>query len=753
MIAVPTTRRTRHVAWATYVGLTVLSVLAVYMLWIAEEKPSKQEAAKRWEKGAPIGEAFRPPDLGVSAAEPNAAPSEAAPAMNLAMVSKPVPKFLRFPSTDVATMANGVMAVQAEQTEAEPAFTLPAFPQTPEAESVDPRAESPAVAAPEVVTPPAEPAFVAAAPSATSPQSAAPQPSAIEPAASPATVAAPRSAPLMMPPAAAPPPSYAPAHSFVAEAPPPASPSVAPPSMVMAPPAAIVPEVVPSVPLGEGAPSALPTQIPDPWTDLLPSASLPPPEAATISIDDARYMALRNNKDIAVLGFMPQVASAAIGVEEAVFDPVFGVNTQGGHYFRQTSTLINALGTGIPTLNTTFWNSPAGLNQIYLEKLFVTGGKAQIGVGQTMTSYSPTGDFVTVNPAWQSTLNLILEQPLFRGRGAIATEAPLRIARANQNQSWNSFQALVNQILRDAEAAYWETSEAYREFQLRDLSLAQALRTLDREQERMRIGEGAIPDVAQAQEHVEEVRIERADTEKRYIIAQRELRRIMGVPPDDPRPIVPATMAGDAPLVVDWGAGVQQAMGRPELNAQRAVVEAADVEYRRRINGLQPDLAVRAIYSVSGLDSQYDGSWSSLGSWDYNDWTAGVIYKRPFGRRADQSFAQRAQSVLSMETARLRQLEHEVTYQLAGALDDLQAAERLLVLHRRRRDAAAVQLEARRELYFEGRASLRDQVDAEDRYTDAMIEEAAARVDYQRAITRWNFARGAINDSTLAVAE
>ena len=106
-----------------------------------------------------------------------------------------------------------------------------------------------------------------------------------------------------------------------------------------------------------------------------------------------------------------------------------------------------------------------------------------------------------------------------------------------------------------------------------------------------------------------------------------------------------------------------------------------------------------------------------------------------------------------MESARLRQLEHEVTYQLAGALDDMQAAERLLTLHRRRRDAAAVQLEARRELYFEGRASLRDQVDAEDRYTDAMIEEAAARVDYQRAITRWNFARGAIGDASLQVSE
>ena len=744
MIAVPTTRRPRHVAWATYVGLTALSVLAGYMLWTAEEKTSKQEAVKQRSNSAPMGEAFRPLVPDDSASERMVALPEAGLTTNVAMVSRPAPKFLRFPDAEVSTTSGGVVPAQAEQSEPESTFTLPAFPQSPEPATVEPRIES-SSAVPEVAMPPAEaePSFVATAPERTAPQLAAAPPTA-----PPVAVLAPRSEPLSMPQASASFPEVSP-HDVL---PPHAQLPAAPQAIVMAPPAAMVPETVPSTPLADGAPTAMPSQIPDPWTDLSPAASLPPPEAATISIDDARYMALRNNKDIAVLGFVPQVAGATIGVEEAVFDPVFNINTQGGHYFRQTSTLINSLGTDIPTLNTTFWNSPAGLNQVYLEKLFVTGGRAQVGVGQTLASYSPTGDFVTINPAWQSTLNLILEQPLFRGRGAVATEAPLRIARANQNQSWHSFQALVNQILRDAEAAYWETSEAYREFQLRDLSLAQALRTLDREQERMRIGEGAIPDVAQAQEHVEEVRIERADTETRYIIAQRELRRIMGVPPDDPRPIIPATIAGDAPLVVDWQAGVQQAMGRPELGAQRAVVEAADVEYRRRLNGLQPDLAVRAIYSVSGLDSQYDGAWSSLGSWDYNDWTAGVIYKRPFGRRADQSLAQRAQSVLSMESARLRQLEHEVTYQLAGALDDMQAAERLLALHRRRRDAAAVQLEARRELYFEGRASLRDQVDAEDRYTDAMIEEAAARVDYQRAITRWNFARGAIGDASLEVS-
>jgi outer membrane protein TolC len=528
-----------------------------------------------------------------------------------------------------------------------------------------------------------------------------------------------------------------------------AAPEVPPPAVVAEPVAVAPPEIVRAEPVA--APAYM--SVPDPWSKFAAAGSLADYGAATISIDDARAMALRNNKDVAVLGYAPQMAGATIEQEASAFDPVFNVNMQGGHYFRQTSTLVNALGTGIPTLNTTFWQPGAGLNQIYVDKLFSTGGRVQAGIGQNLASYTPSGDFVFVNPAWQSSLNFMLEQPLFRGRGPVATQALLKIARANEAQSWQQFQALVNQILRDAEVAYWETSDAYREMQLRDMALAVAVGTLEREQERMRIGEGAVPDVAQAQEHVEEYRIDRADAENRYIAAQRELRRVMGIPPDDPRPIIPSTVAGEAPLVVDWNAGSAQAMNRPELFAQRAVVEAADAEYRRRLNGLQPDLAVRAIYSVSGLDSQLDGAWSSVGTWDYNDWTAGIVYRQPLGRRSDNALAQRSQAALAMETARLRQLEHEVVHQLGAAYDQLQATERMLGLQRRRREAAAVQLEARRELYMEGRGMLRDQIDAEERYATAMIDEAAAQVDYQRALTQWNFARGAMNDATVALAE
>jgi outer membrane protein TolC len=495
----------------------------------------------------------------------------------------------------------------------------------------------------------------------------------------------------------------------------------------------------------------------------LPVATAPPAadpyrlgtftEQGTITPEEVRLLALRNNKDIAVVGLAPEVAEPLIDAESAVFDPVFNIALNGGRYNQQTSSQVQALGEDIPVLKTAFWLPNDRLNQTYFEKLFVTGGKLQAGLGQTYYNYSPAGDFVFINPAYQASFNATLEQPLFRGRGPAATTAPIRIAKANHEQSWYAFRATVNQVLRDAEAAYWDVYAAYQDDEVRDLSYRQAMETWEREQGRLQIGEGSVPDAALAEEQATAFHIARTDAENRLIAAQRNLRRLLGLAPGDPRPLVPATSPAEATVNLDWDHAASTALSRPEIAAQRAAVEAVEVEMARRLNGLQPDLSVQAIYTATGLDSDFGTAWATAGEFQYNSWTAGVVYKQPLGRRNDRALADRAAAALALESARLRQVEHEILHQLDGAFQNVQAMQRILELNRRRREAAALQLTARRELYLDNRASLRDQLDAEIRYASALYEESLATVNYQRALTDWNYARGAIGEGDVVFAE
>ena len=67
MIAVPTTRRSRYVAHATYVGIVAMSVLAGYMLWTADPKLPHDEAARSAAKLAQRDAVSKPLDLGAGA--------------------------------------------------------------------------------------------------------------------------------------------------------------------------------------------------------------------------------------------------------------------------------------------------------------------------------------------------------------------------------------------------------------------------------------------------------------------------------------------------------------------------------------------------------------------------------------------------------------------------------------------------------------------------------------------------------------
>jgi len=467
---------------------------------------------------------------------------------------------------------------------------------------------------------------------------------------------------------------------------------------------------------------------------------------------DVRWYALRNNKDIAVVGHIPDIASTLVQIEQSVFDPVFNVAMNGGRQNRQTSTLIESMGTGIPTLKTSFWQPINGLNQVFVEKTFTTGGRIQAGVGQTFLNYSPAGNFVFINPAYQSSANVMLEQPLFRGRGPAATLAMVQIAKANQAQSVDAFRCTVNEVLREAECAYWDTYSAYQDFEVRDLSFRQASETLDRERGRLQLGEGSIPDVAQAEEQYEAFHIARYDAENRLTAAQRNLRRLLGVPPGDPRPLIPAVAPSEAPVQLDWYYAAETALNRPEVTGQQAIVRAVEFELARRRNGLQPDLSIVGIYSVSGLSNEIEQAWKTTGTFSHNDWTAGVMYRQPLGRRSDRALADRAVAALALETSRLKLIEHEILHQLDKAHQNVLAAQHFLSLHRRRREAAAIQLTARRDLYIENRATLREQLDAELRYASAIYEEALARVNYQRALTEWNYARGAMLEGEIVMS-
>ncbi len=475
-----------------------------------------------------------------------------------------------------------------------------------------------------------------------------------------------------------------------------------------------------------------------------------------LSLTDARRIALSNNKDITYVRYLPMEAEARVAAENAAFDTVFEFGGTWNKFDRQVASEIQSQGSTFESIiNEKFGPGPRLPDTIALSKPLHTGGTFRVSQGAAYDRYSPAGDFLLVNPAWFSSTNFTLEHPLFRGRGLKINRVGICIAQANRRQSIQTFRATIQAQLRDVELSYWQLYYAHRDLATRQEAVTYARTMWENEKERLALGAGTIEDVAQAREQYEEFRIDTNAAENQVLAAENQFRRVLGIPGWDGRQVVVVDEATGTEVHVDWQSAVASAMqNRPELHAQRAAVRSAQLELFRARNGLLPDVALVANYSITGLDDEFDKSVNRLTEGRYSDWTLGFVYRQPLGRRPASAAVRRSRATLCRQGALMQKLEHEIRHELQGSYQQLAAAGRALAMYRSRLEAATTQLNARGELYRLGKMSLDLFLRAHVTYTDAEREQILGLVRYNQAITQWEYAKGTILDhSSVVVAE
>lgn len=471
------------------------------------------------------------------------------------------------------------------------------------------------------------------------------------------------------------------------------------------------------------------------------------PPYLPISIWDARRAALENNKDIRVIGYEPLEAAAEVDIESAAFDHVLTFDADAGKLDEQTASQLQARGVNIEALQTDFFTPQDDeLGSLVVQKRLRSGGTVQYGYNADYNFFSPSGNFVTVNPAWLSRVTLKIEQPLFKGRGAAITLAPIETAQAEQQISEGEFNTIVHETLRDLEVAYWQAALTARSYQWILDASRRAFETLKREEELLEEGRGSRPDALQAEEQYRTIRSELSEAKADWGTASREVYRLLGTPRATQQGYV---WAADTPpiesLLIDPLAAEGAVQLHPEYAAQSAAVHAAEIELRTAANALQPDLAVRFAYAFSGLAENLDDAIDIMVDRRYNNWTVGMVFRHPFGRRAELATIRQAHLALSREQATLEQIEHDLLYAFQEGYELARARLELYREQSERRKKAEDLLEAQRELYVAGRIDIYTQLRSERALLDARIGEAKALADAWTAASEYRYALGSLN--------
>lgn len=364
-----------------------------------------------------------------------------------------------------------------------------------------------------------------------------------------------------------------------------------------------------------------------------------------------------------------------------------------------------------------------------------------------------------------------VRQPLARGRGTMINRIAgpnatagiyngVMIARIRSDISLATFEASVRNLVRDVETNYWELYYAYR-----DLDTKVAARTSSRETWRNRklrfdAGTERPDDEAQARQQYFSFQAQAQNAltgvlngQPGVLGAERNLRRLMGLPASDGKVVRPISDPSLAPVAFDWSQSQQQALGRRvEIRSQKWSVRQRELELlaAKSLNKWRFDLVGQYGFRGFGDDlfggrSRPSGSaFDDLINGDLDDWQVGVELGGAIGNRAGHLAIRNAELNLVRERVLLKEQQRQIMHDLNAAFTEVDRAMANLKTSFNSRVATQDELVPKRKRVAGDVDSVFFLLDAEQRAATAESAVHRAVADYNQALLNYSYASGGL---------
>lgn len=460
---------------------------------------------------------------------------------------------------------------------------------------------------------------------------------------------------------------------------------------------------------------------------------VPPAGVMALSLRDSIALALKNNLDIAVEGFNPQLRDQALVGEKAVFDPSAFLEVTRSDTRVPTGTQV-IQGSRIES---ELWDYNTGLRQ----KL-PTGGTYELRFNNEFNNakgVSSTG-FI-------SRFGLTLTQPLLKNFGIEPTETNIRIATNNQGISLEQLRLRVSNVVTQVKNGYFDLIFARENLvvQQRSLQLARDLVALNTA--RVRAGVAAPVEVTQAEAQqaarVQDVIL----AEKAVRDAEDTLKVIMNLPISGGwgQEIQPSDSPTFEVKPINLEEAIRTALeNRYEYRSAKLDIDNKALSVRLTRNQLLPDLSLASSVFSNGFGDTYGGNLSEMGSSHFISYSVGVILTVPLGNRGPQ--ASYIQSTLTLDQAKtsLKNLELQIIQQVRQAVRLVEANAKRIDANRAARVLAEEQLRVEQRRLEAGVTTTFNVLSFQRDLSAAQANEIQAITDYNKALANADNVLGAV---------
>ncbi len=458
---------------------------------------------------------------------------------------------------------------------------------------------------------------------------------------------------------------------------------------------------------------------------------------ATASIYDPALQATNPQQSIeaALSAFDAQVASNLTWVHSErkvnqVFPPGFGV--------------LNPVNDGV--------NFTAGVS-----KTTATG--TTLGV-RSITDYSRTNFPSRFASVYDTVFQIEARQPLLRGFGTSVNRIAgpnatpgfyngVLIARIRNDIALADFEASIRDLVRDVEQSYWELYFAYRDLDAKKRARDVARSTWEKRKTLFEGGEGRPDDEALARQQyyqfetqVQNALVGTPNGLPGVLGAERNLRRLTGMPTSDGGLIRPTSEPVLASVAFDWDQAQFNALERRvELRRQKWNVKQRELELTaaKQLNQWRLDLVGQYGWkgfgdNLFGSRSRPEGSaFDDFWTGDLDDWSLGVELQGPIGNRTGHLAVRNAHLALSREKALLREQQKQILHDLNSAYSEVDRAYATISTNYNTFQAVIDELTPKR---------LRAEIGDEDIFFLLNAQQVAAQTEsaFHRAVTDYNLA-------------
>ena len=475
-----------------------------------------------------------------------------------------------------------------------------------------------------------------------------------------------------------------------------------------------------------------------------------------LTLEEAVTKALKNNLNIAVEAFNPELATSQLLRAKEVFLPRFDMTFGSTHSENPSTWWLQGQGTNVDKMN----NYSASVVQI-----IPTGGNLSVSLQNYRSETNQS--FQLINPRYGTTLAVNFTQPLLRNFGLKITRRQILTAENGLEIADVQLRNTMMDTIYVVQEAYWNLVFAIESLQVKQQSLQLGRDLLAKNKKEVEFGQMAPIEILNAEATVAQREADLIQAESLITRTQEVLKSIINLAAEgDVRglALAPTDRPNIQSSLPNLDEALQRAMAnRPDLQVLQKTLDTKALNLSVAKNQTLPSLDLKFSYSSPGISGDrllYLNNDPFLGviigrepggvgqsirdsfKFLYNNWNVGLTLSLPLGNvltKADYAYAR---TDLTQSQVRLKSLEQQVTLDVSDAVRMIETNAKRINAYRVARELSERSLDAEQKKLAVGMSTNYFVLDFQDKVANARSLELRAKIDYILSVERLEKATG-----------